>query len=129
MHVTLAAKITVSNLGGFKVCEIVEAGKLIYRVKDINGLIWISKTEILYSVSPIYGKPGIFVFDCKLRRKKAIVKPANFNTAYPDGADYFELKEYLFSEKAFSYYYAVDIDLVDFKIFRNEKSLLLKRFE
>lgn len=123
------AKITVSSLGGFKVCEIVEGENQIHRVEDITALIWIGETEILYSVSPIYGKPGIFVFDCKTKLKRVIVKPKNLISAYPNGADYFELKDYLSSKKEFSYYYASDIDSVDFKKFRNKNNILKRKLK
>jgi hypothetical protein len=123
------AEITIANLGGFHILEIIKDGKVIHRIDDINAMVWIDDNKVLYSVSPIYGNPGIFIFDCKEITESVLVSPVNLTFAYPNGTDYFELVEYSHLTKAFFYYYASDVNSVDFSTFRkseNKRKQILK---
>lgn len=90
-------------------------------VNDVTGIIWIDGDKLLFSVSPIYGQPGIFLFACKEMKAKRILGPTTFNKSYPDGADYFEVKD-LFKEKLY-FYYTPDVDSTYFPTFRTKDHL------
>jgi hypothetical protein len=88
-------------------------------VNDVTGMIWASDKTLVYTTSPIYGKPGIYVFDCDSNHVKRIVSPGTITKAYPDGADYFELQDISREYPLIVYfYYAPDVDKVDFNKFR-----------
>lgn len=97
--------------------------------KDVTGIAWLSDNLLVYSVSPIYGSPGIFVLDCQSASVKTLVAPENINPVYPQGADYFELSKVLLDRRKVLYYYAPDVDQVDFENFRNPTSLLAVSFK
>lgn len=90
-------------------------------IDAVTGIIWISENKLLYAVSPIYGIPGIFIFDCRKMKTKRILGPKTFYKGYPDGADHFELKE--FSEGTIYFYYSPDVDSTDFYEFRTKEYL------
>ncbi|MBW2058022.1 MAG: hypothetical protein JRJ26_11050 [Deltaproteobacteria bacterium] len=95
-----------------------------YLVRDITGIAWISKHYLIYSVSPIYGQPGIFLLDCRSLETKTIVGPRNISKAYPNGSDYFELQSFSRDLSGTIYfYYAPDVDQVDFVQFRTNAFL------
>lgn len=111
------AEISIDSLGGFANLTIrVKNEIIIHEVKDVTGMSWATDNLLIYSVSPIYGNPGIYVFDCATKETSRIVAPRTIDDAYPNGADYFELFR-LFSGKVF-FYYAPDVDTVDFNKFR-----------
>jgi hypothetical protein len=118
------AALNVSAQGGFLQLSVKNIpGKLIHTADDITGLLWIDDNTLVYSSSPIYGKPGIFEVKCdsKSLGSRILVDPKNINSAYPDGADYFELKEV--KGQSLQFYYGTDVDSIDFNIFRSEKYL------
>lgn len=120
------ASLTINELGGFLNLTIRRKGdeRGSHVVNDITGIVWISENELLYTVSPIYGKPGVFLYDCNLFETKRIVGPRTINTAYPDGADYFELQAFSpDSGGRILFYYSPDVDSVDFGEFRKPKFL------
>jgi len=88
-------------------------------IDDVTGIVWISENKLLYSVSPIYGIPGIFIFDCRKMKTKRILGPKTFYKGYPDGADFFELKE--FSEGKIYFYYSPDVNSTDFYEFKTKE--------
>lgn len=92
--------------------------------KDVTGIAWISDNDLVYTVSPIYGQPGIFLFDCASMQTKRILGPKNADTAYPDGTDDFELQSVSFDRvKKLFFFYAPNVDQVDFKKFRTKDFL------
>ena len=90
-------------------------------IEDVSGVAYLRNDSLVFTVSPIYGKPGIFIYDCMSKRKTRIVKPHTIDEAYPDGADYFELQD--IRDNKVYFYYAPDVDSTDFTIFRNKGSL------
>ncbi len=109
--------VSVSAMGGFKVLEL----SLASNVEDVTGLYWISASELAYSVSPVYGRPGIYIYDCQHKQSHRIVRPKHIDAQYPRGADYFELSN---SKNGVIYYfYAPNVDDVDFANFRSEQFL------
>ena len=116
------AELAVSDLGGFIVLSVMQTGARIAEgIKDVTGISWVTETLLIYTVSPIYGNPGVYVLNCTTRETKRIVTPKNLNAAYPEGTDYFELYR-VSADKAY-FYYAPDVDSVDFKDFRSRSSL------
>ena len=117
-------ELSVSGMGGFL---IMSAGPVNQEPKtnidDASGVVWLSENEIVYSVSQIYGRPGIFLLDCRTGKIKVLVKPETFSKYSPDGADYFELKGLSVSKREILYFYSKDIEKTDFENFRTESNL------
>jgi hypothetical protein len=95
-----------------------------YEVNDITGLSWLTEDELLYSVSPIYGSPGIYLLKCTSMKIVRIIGPKKVNKAFPYGADYFELRGFSkgITGKVY-FYYSPDVDLVNFNKLRTNKYL------
>lgn len=120
------ASLETNKMGGFLTLYVSSKSdkRNIQTTNDITGLVWISDDKLVYTVSPIYGRPGIFLFNCVSKKKKRILGPKTINKSYPAGADFFELEG--FSSKANNvilFYYASDVDLVDFSKFRSKEFL------
>jgi hypothetical protein len=81
------------------------------------------QNSLVFSSSLIYGVPRLFVVTCdhEQSRLKMLVGPENIDSSYPDGADYFELKE--LKGNRMKFYYGADVDSIDFNEFRTEKYL------
>jgi hypothetical protein len=126
-HGKCKAMITVSEVGGFKQLTITRVAdqnsKDRLEVKDVSGITWIAGDQLVYTVSPIYGKPGVFLFDCASLQAKRILGPKTTDKSYPDGADYFELQGVSSDAKKIIFFYAPNVDQVDFKKFRTKDSL------
>jgi hypothetical protein len=107
----------ISERGGFL---ILTTGKNVRSsVNDVTGMIWASDKTLVYTTSPIYGKPGVYIIDCNSNHMKRIVSPWTITKAYPDGADYFELQSITRGNPTVvHFYYAPDVDSVDFEKFR-----------
>lgn len=86
--------------------------------------MWAPKSVLIYSVSPIYGKPGIYKYDCKDHVSKIIVKPENRNKYYPDGSDYFELSRItlMCNKLIINYFYVRDVDSPEFNSLRTKNN-------
>jgi hypothetical protein len=118
-----SADIGIAEYGGFKVLTFRSgSSELILKVADATGMSWISPQTAVFSVSPIYGKPGIFSLDCKSGKLGSLSTPLHFSEAYPSGADYFELLRVTSDGKIF-FYYSHDVDKTDFERFRSRKNL------
>jgi hypothetical protein len=110
-------RISTSGMGGFLELHLPKLKPdASDTVKDITGVIFIDGHRIAYTVSPVYGKPGVFLFDCKAKRITRLVGPSSFDAAYPDGADYFELSNATDDEVLF--HYAPDVDKTNFQALR-----------
>lgn len=70
-------------------------GELSFRAEDCTGARWFERrdrTEVLiYTISPIYGKPGIYRFDPKSLEVICLVAPTTKNDRWPDGTDSFAI--------------------------------------
>jgi hypothetical protein len=92
--------------------------------EDVTGMAWLPNSMLVFSASPVYGKPGIFLLSCKTRLERRIVRPRTVNQAYPAGADYFELHRVSGNEPAtLSFYYAPDVDSMDAAAIRSPAHL------
>lgn len=116
------ADISISELGGFKVLSIRQMDAMVSQeTEDVTGIAWMTESILVYSVSPIYGNPGLYIFNCTTKETKRIVAPKNINAGYPNGADYFEL--YRLSADKVYFYYTADVDSINFKTFRSQTFL------
>lgn len=106
------AEVRISSMGGYRVLTLRDGGRQIGKaVDDMTALAWLPDGRLIYSTSPIYGKPGIYAFNCTSKEVSHIVRPRTKIKGYPDGADYFALHS-VKMEKGFivEYYYAANID-------------------
>ena len=88
--------------------------------KDVNGIVWSAHAPTLFfTVSPIYGKPGIYMWSLPSKRPKRIFGPSTRTKDYPDGADFFELVGISESGARLLFLYDADVDRIDFHQFRN----------
>lgn len=58
---------------------------------DVTGIAWVARDQLVFSSSPVYGSPGLFLYRCGEDSALTIVGARQKDGAYPDGADYFEL--------------------------------------
>lgn len=125
---TCRAVLKTSQLGGFLVLTLDKNANR--RVNDVTGMAWVSNDALLYTTSPIYGEPGVYLYSCGSNRIKRIVAPRTFDKAYPKGADYFEL-ERISNRRPVTvfFYYAPDVDKVNFKSFRVASALFEVRLD
>jgi hypothetical protein len=118
------ARLQVSAESGSLVLSVNSQTARSTAVLDVTGIAWVGNEVLVYTVSPVYGKPGLFLLDCNAMQTKRIIGPRSFNAAYPDGADYFELTGVSgYSNKVAFFYYSSDVDVTDFHVFRTTKNL------
>jgi len=85
--------------------------------------MWRDADTLVYSVSPIYGRPGIFELDCRSTHSRTIVAAVTKDNGYPDGADYFELMSVDPKKQQACFYYSPDVDSPDFVGFRTPEHI------
>jgi hypothetical protein len=118
------AQLKTSSLGGFLVLTVKTSSNKSTTVKDITGMAWAGIDKLVYTTSPVYGSPGVYIHSCNSNRLRRIIAPHNIDGAYPYGADYFELRSVSNTIPAVVFlYYAPDVDKVDFKTFRTQTYL------
>jgi len=92
--------------------------------RDINGFVWSPQSPVLFfTVSSIYGKPGLYKWIMPSRKPQRILGPRTRTKAYPDGADYFELVGISERGDRLFVLYSPDVDEQDFLQFRNPDHL------
>ena len=92
-------------------------------VEDATGIAWMTDYVLVYSVSPIYGKPGIYKYDYQTGISDYVVEPKSIDSAYPDGADFFELQSIDSRKRQLFFYYGACADSIDFTVFQSPKYL------
>ena len=109
--------------GGFKQLFIGrDRDHLVHIADDVTAVAWAGAELLVYSVSPIYGKPGIFAVTCASTPKVSVlVAPTHKDNAYPDGSDYFEVQAVRGHEVR--YRYGADVDKIDFGHWQSTGSL------
>lgn len=113
------ARISISQMGGFRQLFLKRGGvPEIHLADDVTGIAWLSNSELVYTISPVYGVSGVYAVDCGSPMAKPIrlVAPMTYNPAYPKGADFFELKSVV--GRLITYYYGRDVDTIDFTLLR-----------
>jgi hypothetical protein len=120
---TCTASLKTSSQGGFLQLYIGhDQDHLAHVAEDVTGIAWASPTSLVFSVSPVYGSPGIFLVTCSNDPQvKMLVGPKNIDKAYPKGSDYFELRS--ITENRVQYYYGNDVDKIDFARWRSSKNM------
>lgn len=124
-----SALLKKSPKGGFlKLYLKFDRKRPVFIADDITGIAWSRSAQLIFSVSPIYGKPGLYMAICgKPIKTSTLVFPSNIDKAYTEGADYFELKSVNSNEIKF--YYGADVDSINFTHFRSEQNLRIIRFQ
>lgn len=98
------------------------------KFSDVNGVLILDDRTMIFSVSPVYGKPGIYRYDCNIGAPPALmVHPELVTVEYPDGTDYFKLKQFDNANRILEYYYAPNVDDIDFLNFID--SIMIKSKE
>lgn len=113
--------LTISEEGGFTQLQLRSKSHQNKVVNDVTGVAYFSDESLIYTVSPIYGRPGVFVYDCVSKSIRRVVGPKIFDKSYPQGSDYFELHG-LEGRKIY-FYYSPDVDQTDFDNFRTKEFL------
>ena len=117
---TCKAVLNISSLGGFLELTLQKDNNKSTTIKDVTGIAWFGNEKLVYTTSPIYGTPGVYVYSCESNRVKRVVTARNVDKAYPDGADYFELRSISnTSPIVVFFYYAPHVDKADFKNLRS----------
>jgi len=89
------------------------------RAEDVVNVVPINDHILAYCTSPMYGTPGLYVIDYSQDRVKCLVAPKGLSEAYPEGADYFEIRCVTVTDPPrIIYYYSPDVDATDFLHFR-----------
>jgi hypothetical protein len=114
--------ILTSPMGGFSQLHL-PAGKVSGTaiVDDMTGAAFTATGMLVYTTSPIYGRPGVFLFNCRSKRTVRLVGPRHFDPSYPDGLDFFELSSV--SDDKIFFYYAPDVNQVDIQKLRTPSHL------
>lgn len=124
------AALDIASMGGFLILNAGKNRSKKLRVDDVTGMAWVAGHTLVYTTSPIYGIPGVFVYSCDSTKAKRIVVPRTKTEANPDGADYFELQSVSTKRPPTVYfYYAPSVDSVDFNIFRSPAFLYEVRLD
>src|SRR5450631_1152105 len=112
------ASLKTSSQGGVLQLYVgLDQDHLAHVAEDVNGIAWASPTSLVFSVSPVYGSPGIFLVTCSDKPQvKMLVGPKNIDKAYPQGSDYFELRS--ITGNQVQYYYGDDVDKINFSQWR-----------
>ncbi len=120
--------LSISEFGGYLNLTVDSGNAQV--VRDVTGVAWATENVLVYTVSPIYGQPGVYLFDCVSRQTTRIVAPSFFTKAYPNGSDYFELQGFApDSRDTVYFYYAPDVDSIDFNRFRTIDFLFQVRLD
>jgi hypothetical protein len=64
--------------------------RLVLDIADTREMAWVDEV-LLFSVSPDYGKPGIYAWQCPERRVRRVVEPTRTSHDHPDGTDYYRI--------------------------------------
>jgi len=84
-------------------------------IEDVTGVAWLAEDSLVFSVSPLFGTPGVFLCEVSRGRVTTLVHPSSFTRAFPDGADYFEVVAVRRGAAArIVFRHAADVDRMDF---------------
>ncbi len=121
------AALKISSQGGFLQLSIGrDKDNLAHIADDITGIAWATSSTLIYSVSPVYGNPGVFLVTCTDDHKiTTLVSAKHLDSAYPKGSEYFEIRS--ISGDRVEYYYGDDVDKIDFKKLRYERNIRVVR--
>ena len=93
---------------------------------DVTGIQWLPDgNTLIVTVSPIYGKPGIYTWNVRDNIIRQILKPKTFDEFAPDGKDYFEMLSLSEDGDKLFFFYSPDVDNTDFWKFRSKDNLYI----
>ena len=115
-------RISTSTENGARELSVVRP-KSVLVTRDLTGAMWRDANTMVYSVSPIYGRPGLFELDCQSTHSRAVVAAVTKDKGYPDGADYFELVSVDPKKQQACFFYSPDVDGPDFVEFRKPEHI------
>lgn len=119
---TCEVKISTSTENGARVLTLVRPKSALV-TQDLTGAMWRDTNTLVYTVSPIYGRPGLFELDCPSGLSRTVVSPTVRDKGYPDGADYFELVSVDPKLQEACFYYSPDVDREEFTSFRTPEHI------
>ncbi|NJD87715.1 MAG: hypothetical protein FIB05_06860 [Betaproteobacteria bacterium] len=92
------------------------------KLRDILEMGWVDG-KLVAAVSPIYSRPGIYLWNCEDNSLRVLVPATNKNRAWPDGADFFRLLRV--ENGVLEYEHAPDVDspTLEDDLTRNRKSV------
>lgn len=97
-----------------------------HKLVDVDSFKEVDE-KVFYATSPVYGKPEIGMIDCGSYKYTQLVAPKNIDKSYPDGTDFFRLKDIIKDKKTgiytLRYFYAPNVDSENFKNFEIERNL------
>ena len=95
-------------------------------INDVTGIQWLPDgNTLIVTVSPIYGKPGIYTWNVRDNIIRQILKPKTFDKFYPDGKDFFEMISLSEDGDKLFFFYSPDVDNTDFRKFRSKDNLYI----
>ncbi len=103
-------EVKIDGMGGFRMLNMSIQGKEV-SISDVTAVGVVKADQIIISISPVYGKPGIAQLDCIGGEVREIVKAKHKSKTYPNGSDYFQLSKIF--ENEISYLYFPDMDQAD----------------
>lgn len=90
-------------------------------IDDLTGVAFSSERYLVFTTSPMYGRAGIFLFNCAAKTINQIVSPSHMTLAYPAGTDYYLLQKV--DHATIYFYYAQDVDQINFANFEEKDNL------
>lgn len=67
------AEVTEADIGGFQVLTVTRNMNPELSVNGVNGVAWLPGNVLAYSISGLFGDPGIYVFNCIKGHAKILV--------------------------------------------------------
>ena len=64
--------------------------RLVLDMPDTREMAWVDEV-LLFAVSPVYGRPGIYVWQCPQLSVRRVVRPTRVSRDHPGGTDYYRL--------------------------------------
>lgn len=125
-----SVRLSRSNMGGFLVLSLVtgaesdEVGEL---AADVTGVAWADDETVVFTTSPVYGSPGLFLWRCGATEPRRLVGAAHRSPAYPQGSDYFELVRLEIDDAPRAVFLMTpNVDTTDFALLRQDPSYLFQ---
>lgn len=101
-------RISIASMGGFARLHLPVGRSRV--IDDVSGAVFVRSHTVVYGVSPLYGRPGVFSYDCLTGRITRLVAPRTRDHAYSNGADWFEVVGW--SGDRVYYLYSPDVDFM-----------------
>lgn len=90
-------------------------------IDDLTGIAFSSERYLVFTISPMYGHAGIFLYNCAAKSINQIVAPSHITLAYPAGTDYYLLQRV--DHELIYFYYAQDVDQINLANFEEKDNL------